>query len=312
MSFFYLFSQNILQNNKIIHKLVAKNIMKDSILVPTDFSEVCNNAFNHACDLAQELGAKVIALHVITKETKSYLDSQKLEKDGLEERLNDYVKGKKAEYDIEVDYILREGSIFDEISSVSKDLNSAFVVLGTHGKVGFQRLTGSYALKVINSTEIPTIVVQKTVQKNTDYKNIVFPVSPYSEDRQKINYAISLAKSFDATIHLFPKYETDKFARKKILGIVKQIKVIFDENGVSYNKKMPEEMAGNFSKQIIDYSVMNNADLIMIVTSSNASLPMFDSSDEQIVFNTSRIPVMCINPARVKKITTFRSGWSGI
>lgn len=286
--------------------------MKDSILVPTDFSEVCNNAFNHACDLAMELNVKVIALHVITKETKSYLDAQKLDKAALEERLKAYVLGKKAEYQIDTDYVIREGSIFEEIGIISKELRTEFVVLGTHGKVGFQRLTGSYALKVINSTEIPTIVVQKKEPKSGGYRNIVFPVSPYSEDRQKINYAVSLAKMFNATIHMVPKYETDKFARKKILGMIKQIKEIFDENDVSYSKKLPEEGAGNFSKQVIDYAVVNDADLIMIVTTSNASLPMFDSTDEQIVFNTSQIPVMCINPARVKKIANFSSGWSGI
>jgi len=286
--------------------------MKDSILVPTDFSEVCNNAFNHACDLAMELNVKVIALHVITKETKSYLDAQKLDNAALEERLKAYVLGKKAEYQIDTDYIIREGSIFEEIGIISKELKTAFVVLGTHGKVGFQRLTGSYALKVINSTEIPTIVVQKKEPKAGGYKNIVFPVSPFSEDRQKINYAVSLSKTFNATIHLVPKYETDKFSRKKILGIIKQIKDIFDENDVSYSKKLPDEGAGNFSKQVIDYAVINDADLIMIVTSSNASLPMFDSTDEQIVFNTSQIPVMCINPARVKKIANFSSSWSGI
>jgi nucleotide-binding universal stress UspA family protein len=286
--------------------------MKDSILVPTDFSEVCNNAFNHACDLAQEMGLKVIALHVITKETKNYLDSQKLDKSALEERLKNYVVGKKAEYEVETDYILRDGSIFDVIGDVSKELKSVFIVLGTHGKVGFQRLTGSYALKVINSTEIPTIVVQKKEPKPGGYKKIVFPVSAFSEDRQKVNYAISMAKNFGATIHLFPKYETDKFARKKILGIIKQIKTLFDENGVDYCKKLPDEGAGNFAKQVIDYAVVNDADLIMIVTSSNAALPMFDSSDEQIVFNTSQIPVMCINPARVKKIASFGgSSWSG-
>jgi nucleotide-binding universal stress UspA family protein len=287
--------------------------MKDSILVPTDFSEVCNNAFNHACDLAKNLGdVQVIALHVITKETKSYLDKQKLDKASLEDRLKNYVLGKKAEFEVETDYVLSEGSIFDEISRVSKELNSAFVVLGTHGKIGFQRITGSYALKVINSTEVPTIVVQKKPVKTGGYKKIVFPVSPFSEDRQKVNYAVTMAKDFDATIHLFPKLESDKFARKKILGIVKQIMQIFDEKEVKYCKKLPEEGAGNFSKQVIDYAVVNDADLIMIVTSSNAALPMFDSADEQIIFNTSQIPVMCINPARVKKIASFGGGsWSG-
>lgn len=285
--------------------------MKKTILVPTDFSEVCNNAMNHACDLAMDLNLKVVALHVITKETKTYLDKQKLDNEALEKRLSDYVNGKKAEFQVETEYVLKTGSIFDEISKISIEKESAFIVLGTHGKVGFQRLTGSYALKVINSTEIPTVIVQKKPIIG-GYKNIVFPLTAFTKDRQKINVAMAMAKAFGAKIHLYPKYETDKYARKQILSMIKQTLTLFDENGVEYSKILPEESAGNFSKQVIDYAVVNNADLIMIVTGSNTSLPMFDSGDEQIIFNSSQIPTMCINPARVKNVNFGRSSWSGL
>lgn len=286
---------------------------KTSILVPTDFSEVCNNAFNHACDIAKLLNLKVYALHIITKETKSYLEKQKLTKQELEERLKNYVLGKKAEYEVETDYIIKDGSIFEEIGNVSKYINAAFVVLGTHGKIGFQRLTGSYALKVINNTDIPTIVVQMKKVKSGAYKNIVFPIEAFGYDRLKVNYAVTLSKNFGAKIHLYPKMEQDKFAKQKIIGIVRQIMGIFEEEGVPYEKNIPEERAGNFAKQVIDYAVINDADLIMIVTRNNPTLPMFDSADEQIIFNTSQIPVMCINPARVKKIASFgSSSWSAI
>lgn len=280
--------------------------MKDTILVPTDFSEVCNNAFNHACDLAKNLGVKVVALHVITKEPKSYLSSQKLDNEALEQRLKDYVNGKKAEFEVETGYVIKEGSIFDEIAIVSKELNSVLIVLGTHGKVGFQRLTGSYALKVINSTDIPSIVVQKKPIETGGYKNIVFPIKSFSENLHKAKFAVDIAKNFGATIHIVPKYETDKYAKSKVFGDVNHVQKLFEENGVDYCKTIPEEGAGNFSKQVIDYSVVNNANLIVIITNSNATLPMFDGADEQIIFNTSQIPVMCINPARVKKIGKWK------
>jgi len=37
----------------------------------------------------------------------------------------------------------------------------------------------------------------------------------------------------------------------------------------------------------------------MIMTSDNQALPMFDSWDEQIIFNSSQIPVICINPVKI-------------
>ena len=285
--------------------------MEKTILVPTDFSEVCNNAMNHACDLAKHLQVKVIALHVVTKETKSYLDKEKLKDEALEQRLKDYVNGKKAEFEVETDYVLQAGSIFDVISEVSKNRNSIFIVLGTHGKVGFQRLTGSYALKVINSTNIPSIIVQKKALEG-GYKNIVFPLSAYSNDLHKTSMAAAISKAFGSKIHLFPKYENDKFAKNKLYSLIKTTLHYFDEKNVDYCKELPDESAGNFSKQVIDYSVVNNADLIVIVTGSKTSLPMFDSNDEQIIFNSVQIPVMCINPARVDKKSFGGGSWSGL
>ncbi len=286
-------------------------INKSKILVPTDFSEVCDNAVNHGCDLAKYFDFEVDVLHVITKETKKFLSQQGQTIDDLHKKLEDYVKDKSQEFGVKVNYILKEGNIFEEIGKTAKEINAGLVILGTHGKVGFQRLTGSYALKVINNTNVPTIVVQKK-RYSGGYRNIVFPVTPVTEDRQKVKLAISIAKAFDSKIHIFPKQEDDKIWQKRMKVIIKQITDAFDANGVRYVVVDSSQWAGNFAKQVIDYSVVVEADLIMIMTSSEPTLPMFDTWDEQIIFNSSQIPVMCINPARVKRIE-FASGasWSG-
>jgi hypothetical protein len=116
----------------------------------------------------------------------------------------------------------------------------------------------------------------------------------------------------DSKIHIFPKEENDKIWQKKMKVIIKQITDAFEANKVRYVVANASEWPGNFAKQVIDYAVVNDADLIMIMTSSEPTLPMFDTWDEQIIFNSSQIPVMCINPARVKKIKFAGSSeWSG-
>jgi len=270
-----------------------------TILVPTDFSEVCNNAVNHGLGLAKHFGYTVVILHVINKETKTYMKNEGIDMDGLEQRLKDLATEKSDFYGVEANYVLKEGNIFDIISETAKEKNAVLVILGTHGKVGFQRLTGSYALKVISNTDSPTIVVQKK-ELNSKYKNIIFPVTVTSQDRQKVGLAISIARTFDATIHIIPKFESEKMSKTKIMNVVKQIKDVFAKNNIKHIDKVTEPGGGNFAKQVIDYSVVNDADLIMIMTGGdNASLPMFDSWDEQLVFNSSQIPVICLNTARL-------------
>jgi len=288
---------------EIIKKKKTKKLtFNNIILVPTDFSEVCENAVQHTLQIAKSIDFKVSLLHIINKDTKSYLKDNKLGIESIEKKLQDKIKEYKIKYKIDIDYIIKEGKLFKQVQKTVTEIGANMVVLGTHGKVGFQRITGSYALKVIEKTNVPTIVVQQKSIEHT-YKNIVLPVTVSSQDRQKVNWAIFIAKTFRATVHIFPKREDEKYHKKKIMSVIKQIKLIFDKHNVKYVDKVSEEGAGNFAKQVIDYAIINDADLIMTMLNTDNFMPFFDSQDEQIIFNTSQIPVICINPVKTKSFS---------
>jgi len=61
------------------------------------------------------------------------------------------------------------------------------------------------------------------------------------------------------------------------------------------------EACSNAANQTIDYAISNNADLIMIMTDPDKGFINFiiNSFDEEIIFNTSQIPVMCVNPRKL-------------
>jgi nucleotide-binding universal stress UspA family protein len=282
----------------------AKANLNNIIIVPTDFSEVCENAVRHTLQIAKYIDFKVALLHVVNKDTLMYLEKNKLSKDSLEERLSKHAEKLKIEFGIDVIPVIKEGELFKQVQKAVSELGANMVVLGTHGKVGFQKITGSYALKVITKTHVPTIVVQKK-PLSEPYRNVVFPVTFSTQDRQKVNWAIYIAKTFRATIHIFPKRENEAFHKKKIMSVIKQIKVIFDKHNVSYVDKVSEEGAGNFSKQVLDYAVSNEADLIMTMITKRRFLPFFNTMDEQLIFNSSQIPVICINPTDVKKLSWY-------
>jgi nucleotide-binding universal stress UspA family protein len=272
------------------------------IIVPTDFSEVCENAVKHTLQIAKYIDYKVCLLHVVNNDTINYLQKNNLSKSTLEDKLKEYTGKYKTEYGIDVSYLLKEGELFTQVQKAVTELGANMVILGTHGKVGFQKITGSYAMKVINKTHVPTIVVQKK-SLTEPYRNIVFPVTFTSEDRQKVNWAVYLAKTFKATIHIFPKRENENYQKKKIMSVVKQIKIIFEKHNISFVDKVSEEGAGNFSKQMLDYAVANDADLIMTMINNRRFLPFLNTIDEQIIFNSSQIPVICINPTDVKMLS---------
>ena len=122
------------------------------LLVPWDFTPVAENALKHAVRLARRIkeNVKIYLLHIA-----------KREKD-IPELLDDLKKIAEIETEstgISVQAIVREGSIFTEIGEVAKEVNAFLVVMGTHGIRGMQKLTGSWALKVIANSDVPFYVV---------------------------------------------------------------------------------------------------------------------------------------------------------
>jgi len=269
-------------------------MMNDIILVPTDFSEVCLNAAHQAADAARLLNHKVVLLHVINNETRAYLKNENLATESIDDKLREIASLLKSKYQVEVETLTREGSIFTEIGEVVKDMGIGLVYLGTHGKVGLQHLTGSYALKVVTSSAAPTIVVQKR-QFEGGFKSIVLPITSEAGPLEKTRWAVYIAKKFNATIHVYLVGEADD----SVYNAAKQISGYFAKNNVSYTEKTSEK-SSNFSKQVIDYATSINADLIMIMTNPEKGLSTFllGSYDEDIIFNSSQIPVMCINPRK--------------
>lgn len=271
------------------------------ILAPTDFSEICENAINHGAALAKLIDAKLCLLHVFNSDSKSYVKKEGLSLSKLEEKLGKVATDISSKFGVEVVPLVREGSLFETIEETTKELNALLVVLGTHGKTGIQHLTGSYALKVVTSSPSPVIVFQQKSIKG--FNNIVFPVSDTMEVRQKVNWAIGIAKLFDSKVHLFRITGHTDESEKKIHVISNQIKESFQKHGVAYVEKLADK-SGGFADQVLYYANANNADLIMIITQKNEFVPTFFLGpwDEKMIFNQSQIPVMCINP---RELSTY-------
>ncbi len=276
--------------------------LNDIVLVPTDFSETCQNAIDHSVELAEYLDYKLVILHVINRETKSELKKDKLDVSAITDKLNDIANDIRENTRITVETLTREGSIFTEIHQTATDIGAQVMVLGTHGKKGMQYLVGNYALKVVTKSPVPTIVVQKR-SFGKGYKKIVFPINGFTEARQQVQWAMHMAKKFGSLIYIFRQPHTDPDISGKINLVTAQIEEAFKENDIEYIIKDAEKTK-NFGDQMINYADAERADLIMIMTDADIFSPDFPAGawGEQMMFNQAHIPVMCINPVMTGKV----------
>ena len=96
--------------------------MTNSILIPTDFSDVCDNAIEHGAGIARYLNSKLYILHVVNRETKRYLRKHDLSLDDIDDKLEKKQAEIELKYSIPVEPIMHEGSIFSTIAESSINL----------------------------------------------------------------------------------------------------------------------------------------------------------------------------------------------
>jgi nucleotide-binding universal stress UspA family protein len=277
---------------------------KKLIVVPWDFSHVAVNALAHAVKIGKMVNNDICLLHIVDTGTSPKELAQKtaLLKKLVEENI--------PKYNIPIIYHISKGSIFTEIAEYANEKEANLVVMGTHGMKGMQKLTGSWALKVIVKSKIPFIVVQDPPVDQERYHNIVFPVDFRGENKEKIKMAIFMGKYFESKIHMLVSFSTDKNTlRKTRTNLNFAIKYLI-QNNIEYEiHDMPK---GSSAEQTIDFAQKSNADLILIVTTKNITIAdyMLGASEQQIIANSSRIPVCCVNPkASFASVGQFMGGW---
>ena len=266
-----------------------KKIFK--VLVPHDFSTVADCAINHASKIANSFDGEVHLLHVVSKQKEVEAVKEKLTK--IAEKAE---KTTSASFHV----IVRIGNIFEDIGDVASEIGAGFIVMGTHGAKGMQKIMGSYALRVISHSKVPFVIVQNKDPKDTEtYDDIVVPVDHSDVTKQKLTVAANIATHFGSKIHLFYEDLKDEFLKKKLDRELSFAKNYFLEKKIAYTLNQADS-EGSLKSQLIRFAARIDADLIAVVnTQEGALLPDFFGSEEQVVIaNEAEIPVIITNPTQ--------------
>jgi nucleotide-binding universal stress UspA family protein len=142
--------------------MAASNIY----LVPIDFSRGSEHALDYALKLARERQGKVVALNVIPADLVYAPAPSKFDLYALLERdaqvgFNKLTKRKRLKPE-ECRLVLVRGTNFAEvIAQQAKKLRATMIVMGSHGRTGFQRfLLGSVAEKTLRYADCPVLIVK--------------------------------------------------------------------------------------------------------------------------------------------------------
>jgi nucleotide-binding universal stress UspA family protein len=135
------------------------------IVVPTDFSECAEEAWDLAQRMAQALHSEVTLVHVFVEppvygDAEAWtvvMEGERWVADELERWAE---KARKRE--VKVRTLVRRGSAAAQIVEAATEEHADLVVMGTHGRSGMSRvLLGSVADRVIRTAPCPVLTVRK-------------------------------------------------------------------------------------------------------------------------------------------------------
>ncbi|MCX6246243.1 MAG: universal stress protein [Bacteroidetes bacterium] len=288
------------------------------ILVPVDFEPQSLIALEQSYNLARLLPAEIVLLYVYDPPAgiralfgASY-DEEILNK--LKERLTGLSDKVQAETGLQVSSILETGQVYSKILETANTVEAQFIIMGTHSQpelpgnaVG---VLGANSSRVLRSTKCPVITINARHHYD-GIRNILLPLDLTTESRQKVTWAIKIARIYGAGIKVVSGIwsKNDPDVRSRLRFLAGQVKQIIENEGIRCTAEIVEDVENEKAliPTVLNYAEkQGDIDLIMIMTQQEAGvIEFFVGSRAQEFVRLSPVPVMSIVPKELGFISIF-------
>jgi nucleotide-binding universal stress UspA family protein len=185
------------------------------ILCPVDLSEFSRHALEHARALARWYEADITVLHVVGVVQPiaysvgvagpAYIPPPHPPPHLSAEEVRRFCGLSESSKEPGLNVVVAEGTPSQEILQHAESLPADLLVMGTHGRSGFERLVlGSVTERVLRSTHVPVLTVPPPVERvdSVLYKTILCPIEFSDPSTRALEYALRLAEETDANLIL--------------------------------------------------------------------------------------------------------------
>jgi nucleotide-binding universal stress UspA family protein len=185
------------------------------ILCPIDFSDYSRRALDHAIAIARWYESTVTVLHVFSTAPVAAVGPgpvvlepivlTAVDRDQLLADTKAFAETEGAP-GVTIDAAVRAGNTASEILEQVTSMKADLVVIGTHGRSGFERLLlGSVAEKVLRKASCPVMTVPRRLPDAVPagpvlYKRILCPVDFSESSLHALKYATSMAQEADGQL----------------------------------------------------------------------------------------------------------------
>ena len=299
-----------------------------NIVVPTDFSDCAQRAYEFALNICKQFNSKLTTLHarVLFADDLNEIEPnvEKLNKiqKKIDQSLLDNLQKKTAKAN---KHILINNKVTRGITPATAILeyielnNTDLVVMGTHGHKGLTHfLLGSVAEQIIRYSQCPVLTLRPDFEYNVKPKKILVPYDFSDLSQKALHYAINFARKFDSNIDLLYVYDPDihpalyTWGMMSINEIIPNIKAKAKKG---FETAIKKERASNMNiayhiedgkphRVITQFAKDNGHDLIIIATHSSSGMDRFllgSVTDKVVRTANSAVLTLKINEREIVK-----------
>lgn len=289
------------------------------ILCPVDFTDYSRRALDHARVIARWYGASVTALHVLEVPDIGVAPGvpglqppapSPADRERVLAALRQFA-GTEPASGAPGEVLLREGHPVREILAQAAAMHADLLVLGTHGRSGFERLLlGSVAEKVLRRADCPVLTVPRRLSDAAPgtpvvVKRILCPVDFSAASLRALEYAMSMAEEADAhltVLHVIAHElgsEADmpdaliiegrltlaEFRQQREESIRRRLKAIVPDSIAEFCSAESRVAYGKPAREILRLAAEQEAELVVMGVEGRgaADLAVFGSTTQQVV-----------------------------
>jgi len=273
----------------------------NSILIPTDFSDLSESALKVGIAIAKRQNAEVTLLHVVDLlpyllPTEVLLTNSKEVLSRMGKRLQEVSEKIQKDTGLKAVVKVLEGTPSDSICKFANEENISLIVMGTHGVSGLREFfIGSEAFRVIKNSTCPVLTIPGNWQK-TDFEKVLFPIRINPGTFDTYFYARPIIEKNNSELFLLGLYEQKKdMVEEEISMSINKVKQQLDNDRVVFKSEISESK--DFPAKILNLAKEYEADLIILTANLDHNFKAFFVGPfVQQVVNHSRLPVLSIKP----------------
>lgn len=296
------------------------------VLCPVDFSDISQHALDHAAAIARWYEARLTLLYVFANFPVVDVPPLVLEAPDRE-RLMGGMRGMAAAIkgQVPVDFRIEEAPhVHEEILAQLGATHADLLVLGTHGRSGFQRLfLGSVTEKVIRKATCPTLVVPPRapdVPPGTpvQFRRILCPVDFSVSSLDALAYALNMAQEADARLTLLhvvefspvlseaplmPAPDLSRVREAAAADARRRLHALIPEFARTYCTVETAVVEGRAYRDILRHATEGQSDLIVMGVHGRGALDVLVfGSTTHYVIRASACPVLIARAAQAPRM----------